>query len=165
MWSLDNKGWNHALWPQWSTDICEYLEKIYRVIRGPQCVTELVCIISWWRHQMETFVAILALCAGNSPVTGEFPSQRPVTGNFDVFFDLRLNKRLSKQPWSWWFGTPSHPLWRHCNAIPPELSWILSLCNTQSLMWDPKSIDALPVPEIEALSLTKLHTSGGRRNM
>ena len=45
---------------------------------------------SWWRHQMDTFSALLALCAGNSPVTGEFPSQRPVTRSFDVFFDLRL---------------------------------------------------------------------------
>ena len=52
---------------------------------------------SWWRHQMETFSALLALCAGNSPVTAEFPSQRPVTRSFDVFFDLRLNKRLSEQ--------------------------------------------------------------------
>ena len=41
--------------------------------------------------------AWLAFCAGNSPVTGEFHSQRPVTRSFDVFFDLRLNKRLSKQ--------------------------------------------------------------------
>ena len=41
---------------------------------------------------METFSALLALCAGNSPVTGEFPSQRPVTRSFDVFFDLRLKK-------------------------------------------------------------------------
>ena len=41
---------------------------------------------SWWRHQMETFSALLALCAGNSPVTGEFPAQRPVTRNFDGFF-------------------------------------------------------------------------------
>ena len=39
---------------------------------------------SWWRHQMETFSALLALCAGNSPVTGEFPSQRPVTRSFDA---------------------------------------------------------------------------------
>ena len=54
-------------------------------------------IISWWRHQMETFSALLALCAGNSPVSGEIPSQRPVTRSFDVFFDLRLNKRLSEQ--------------------------------------------------------------------
>ena len=59
--------------------------------------------IAWWRHQMETFSASLALCAGNSPVTGEFPSQRPVTRSFDVFFDLRLNKRLSKQSRGWWF--------------------------------------------------------------
>ena len=37
-------------------------------------------------------------CAGNSPVPGEFPAQRPVTRSFDVFFDVRLNKRLIKQP-------------------------------------------------------------------
>ena len=30
-------------------------------------------------------------CMGNSPVTGEFPTQRPVTRNFDIFFDLSLN--------------------------------------------------------------------------
>ena len=41
---------------------------------------------TWWRHQMKTFCALLALCAGNSPVTGEFPTQRPVTRSFDVFF-------------------------------------------------------------------------------
>ena len=43
---------------------------------------------TWWRHQMETFSALLALCAGNSPVTGEFRAQRPVTQSFDVFFDV-----------------------------------------------------------------------------
>ena len=41
--------------------------------------------LAWWRHQMETFSALLTLCTGNSPVTGEFPSQRPVTRSFDVF--------------------------------------------------------------------------------
>ena len=56
------------------------------------------------------------LC-GNSPVTGEFPAQRPVTQSFDVFFDLRLNKWLSKQSWGWWFETLSRPLWRHCNDM------------------------------------------------
>ena len=70
--------------------------------------------LPWWRHQ--TSSALLALCAGNSLVTGEFPSQRPVTRSFDGFFDLRLNKRLSKQSWGWWFETPSRPLWRHCNV-------------------------------------------------
>ena len=72
---------------------------------------------SWWRHQREAYSASLALCAGNSPVTGEFPSQMPVTRSFDVFFDLRLNKRLSKQPWGWWFETPSRSLWSHCNVF------------------------------------------------
>ena len=62
---------------------------------------------------METFSALLVICAGNSPVPGEFPAQRPVTRSFDVFFGLRLNKRLSKQPWGWWFETLSRPLWRH----------------------------------------------------
>ena len=72
---------------------------------------------TWWRHQMETFTALLAIWAGNSPVPGEFPSQRPVTRSFDVIFDLRLNKRLSKQSWGWWFESRSCPLWRHCNEI------------------------------------------------
>ena len=70
-------------------------------------------LVPWCRHQMETFSALLAICAGNSPITGEFPTQRPVTRSFDVFFDPSLNKRLSKQSWSWWFETPSRSLWRH----------------------------------------------------
>ena len=69
----------------------------------------------WWRHQMENFSASLAICTGNSPVTGEFPAQRPVTRSFDVFFDIGQNKRLSKEWSGWWFETSSRPLWRHCN--------------------------------------------------
>ena len=71
---------------------------------------------SWWRHQMEKFSALLAICAGNSPVSGEFPPQRPVTWSFDVCFDLGLSKRSSKQSWGWWFETLSRPFWRHCNG-------------------------------------------------
>ena len=48
---------------------------------------------------------------------GEFPTQRPVTRSFDVFFDMRPNKRLSKQSWGWWFETPSLSLWRHRNDL------------------------------------------------
>ena len=77
---------------------------------------------TWWRHQMETFSALLAICAGNSPVPGEFPTQRPVTRGFDVFFDLRLNKRLGKQSWGWLFETLSCPLWRHHNET--RQSWL-----------------------------------------
>ena len=76
-----------------------------------------VCVTAWWRHQMETFSALLAICAGNSPVPGEFPTQRPVTRSFDFFFDLPLNNRLSKQSWGWWFETLSGPLWRHSNGM------------------------------------------------
>ena len=61
--------------------------------------------------------ALLAICVGNLPVPGEFPAQRPMMRSFGVFVDLRLNKRLRKQSWDWWFETLSHPLWRHCNAV------------------------------------------------
>ena len=85
-----------------------------------------------WRHQMEIFSAFLPFCVGNSPVTGQFPSQRQVTRSFDVFFDLRLNKRLSKQSWGWLFETPSRPfmaLWRDRNEMVEQanislFSWI-----------------------------------------
>ena len=68
------------------------------------------------RHQMETFSVLLALCEWNPPVTGVFPSQRPVTRSFDDFVDLRLNKRLSKESIRRWFETTSCSLLRHCNV-------------------------------------------------
>ena len=77
-------------------------------------------LMTCWSHQMETFSALLALCTGNSPVSGEFPSQRPVMRSFGVFFDRHLNKRLSKQSWGWWFETPSRSLWRQCNDTALE---------------------------------------------
>ena len=89
-----------------------------------RCGSCLQYVISWWRHQMEIFSALLALCAGNSAVTGEFLSKRPVTRSFDVFFDQRLSKRLSKQSWGWRFETPSRSLWRHCNAYMTEYLYI-----------------------------------------
>ena len=70
--------------------------------------------LSWWRHQMETFPELLALCEGNPPVTGGFPWQRPVTRSFDVFFDWTLNKRWCTHSKRWWSETPSRLLWRHC---------------------------------------------------
>ena len=83
---------------------------------------------------METFSALLALCAGNLSAIGEFPAQRPVTRSFDVYFDLRLNKRLSKQPWGWWFVMPSWSLWRHCNdACMCVCVWIVTAHGDVSL--------------------------------
>ena len=62
-----------------------------------------------------TFSVLLALCEGNPPVTGRFPPQSPVTRSFDIFFDPRLNKRLSKQSRHRCFEMPSRTLWRHYN--------------------------------------------------
>ena len=76
---------------------------------------------SWWRHQLEIFSALLAFCAGNSLVNGEFPAQRSVTWSFDLFFGLRMNKWLSKQWKCWWFEMPSRLLWRHCNGRSTSL--------------------------------------------
>ena len=90
----------------------------------------------WWRHHVKLTFTTLAsermlfmatssngnifrvtghLC-GEFTSPGDFPAQRPVTRSFDVFFDLRPDKRLSKQPWGWWFETPSWSLWRQCNV-------------------------------------------------
>ena len=58
---------------------------------------------------------VTGLFVGNSPVTGEFPAQGPVTWSFDVFFHLHLNKCFSKESWGWWSEKPPCSLWRHCN--------------------------------------------------
>ena len=54
---------------------------------------------------------------------GEFPAQRPVTRSFDVCFDLRPNKWLSKQSWGWWFETLSWSLWRQCSVWNHFMAW------------------------------------------
>ena len=69
-------------------------------------------VIKW-----EYFACYWVLCEGNPPATAGFLSQRPVTQSLDVFYNLRLNKRLSKQSRCWWFETSSRPLWRHCNSF------------------------------------------------
>ena len=88
---------------------------------------------TWWRHQMGTFSVLLALCEGNTPVTGGFPSQRPATRSFDVFFDLRLNERVSKQSRRRWFETPSRSSWRHCNE---ELQKLVNMTRSTTAMAD-----------------------------
>ena len=96
------------------TVMCSFCQQtIYHLVLFIETTTSR----TWWHHQMETFSALLDLCAGNSPVTGEFPSQRPVMRSFDVFSDLHLNKQLNNQSWGWWFETPSCSLWHHCNEF------------------------------------------------
>ena len=105
---LMTSSWNSVIVPH-------YVYGLYHTCTIPWIRYTALRRNTWWRHQVETFSALLAICAGNSPVSGEFPAQRPVTWSFDVFFDLCPNKRLSKQSWGWWFETPSGLLWRHSN--------------------------------------------------
>ena len=84
------------------------------------------------------FSALLALCAGNSPVTGEFPSQRPVTRSIGVFSDLRLNKRLSKQSGHRWSETPSCSL-KHYSNIILRVGW-----NSFFIVWP--EMGNIPLP-------------------
>ena len=124
-------------------------------------------IYPWWRHQMEIFSALLAVSARNSPVTGEFHPQRPVTRSFDDFFDVHLNKRLSKQSRGWWLGTPSCSLWRHCNvskshsAQLPHCSWIqgseISCCAKE--LWLPDTVSGWPYPILNNAILKALNQS------
>ena len=104
LWLDTKEAANHYLshwWPSLRPNIC-------------QIKTQWVKLIMMTSSNGSV---LLALCEGNSPVIGEFPSQRPVTRSADVFFDLCVNKRLSKHSRRWWFETPSHSLWRHCNVI------------------------------------------------
>ena len=80
--------------------------------------------LSWMLDDITSVVGYFMMTSSNGNIFrvtshlcgefGEFPAERPVTRSFDVFVDLRLNKRLSKQSCGWWFETLSRPLWRHC---------------------------------------------------
>ena len=70
---------------------------------------------------METFSALLALYArGIHRSPGNYPYKSQWRGA--LMFSLIctwtyvVNKRLSKQWWSWWLNMPSRSLWRHCNG-------------------------------------------------
>ena len=90
-----------------------------------------------------------SVTAGNSPVTGEFPSHRQMTRSFDVFFDVRLNKRLSKQSRRRWVETPSRSLWRHCNVVPNSDQW-------SGQPWDLSAFNASLLSNFELVKRVKL---------
>ena len=91
------------------------------------CNAQVVSVSMMTSSNGNIFRVTGPLC-GEFTGPGEFPTQRPVTRSFDFFFDLRLNKRLSKQPWGWWCETLSWSLWRHCNEYKGRLSrYIISI--------------------------------------
>ena len=107
-----------VVWPHCRSSVINEFDVTYGVY--PVNSSYILTIIPGWfmTSSMEAFSALFGPLCGEFPVTGEFTSQRPVTRSFDVFFVLRLNKRLNKQSWGWWFGTPwCSLLWRHCNEL------------------------------------------------
>ena len=78
-------------------------------------LVHLLHVKTLWRNEMDTFSTLQVLCERKPPITGGFLSQRQVTRSFDIFFDLRLNKRLNKQSRRRWFETPSRSLWHDYN--------------------------------------------------
>ena len=160
-WCNKHNPVNHFVllfcWP-----VAKYMESLHvlksqfgqiltNMIKRQDILLLWITIGSWWRHQMETFSPLLSICAGNSPASGEFPAQTPVTRSFEVFFDLSLNKRLRKQSWGWWFETLSRPLLRHCNylltgtQLNTTLSWpqCLTFCrrDRNGFNWVPLALN------------------------
>ena len=60
---------------------------------------------------------VIGLLCGEFTGPRWIPCKKACGAEFDVFFDMRLNKPLSKQWWGWWFKTLSRPLWCHCNDV------------------------------------------------
>ena len=78
------------------------------------------------------------------------PSQRAVTRSFDVFVDMSLNNRLSKQSRRRWFETPLHSSWRPCNVPlqrPEKSQRKHTHCFVRSLViYKPCSFDPIEKP-------------------
>ena len=107
--------------------------------------------VAWYGlHRMTSSKG--TICRATGPLCGEFtglgefPTQRPVTQSFDVFFDLRLNKPLSKQPWGWWFETPPWSLLRQCNEH------CTSQCHNSSYTYWSHSGMASPIIVIKSIA-------------
>ena len=97
-------------------------------------------------------------------------TQRPDTRSFDIFFDILLNKRLSKKPWGWWFETPSRSLWRQCNVpylpgISHEIfsSWMVAIL-TGTRVFRPPSILKPPSQATRKCLIPLRNLEGGRLN-
>ena len=90
-------------------------------------IEDIIKPLTWWRHQMETFSALLAICGGihRSPVNSPHKGQWRGALTFPLIW---LNRQLSKQSWGWWFETPSCSLWRHCNEkMTSNGSWCIGI--------------------------------------
>ena len=113
-------------WWKWLALKCEEL-----ILHNNTCM-----VLTWWRHQMKSFSALLGLCEGKPSVTGGFPHKGQWRGALMFYFTCAWKKRLSKQSTRWRFETLSCSLWRHCNEVHP--CWCLSPApHQQGHYWTP----------------------------
>ena len=117
-WSLISNITHLALyWTKWSPFRRWCFQVHFREWKGLYFDYNFTEVCSMMTSSNGNIFRVTSPLCGEFTGPGEFPTQRTVTGSFDVFFDLRLNKRLSKQWWGWWFETPSWSLWRQCNVL------------------------------------------------
>ena len=109
-----NLKMSNILLRPWCVDVQICIEKSGR---HAECVNSVLLWLLMMTSSNGNIFCVTALPFVRGPFIGELPTQRPETRSFDIFFDPLLNKRLSKQPWCWWFETPSRSLWRHCDVI------------------------------------------------
>ena len=107
--------WKKPTWSRWSW---YYNEFYFSLHNNVQRIHIKYDDVMKWKHFPRHWPFVRGI--HRSPVNS--PHKRPVTRSFDVFFDLGLNKRLSKQSRRWLFKTPSCSLWRHCNDMGYEPS-------------------------------------------
>ena len=129
----------HSIWPRWRDtgghrESCSYGQCAWLHIHSAGGK-----VTAWWRHQMETFSALLALCVGNSPVPVNSPHKGRWRGAL-MFSLICFNKQLGKKPWGWWFETPSWSLWRHYNVETVQ-SFMPSLRSPSDLILVSSCID------------------------
>ena len=156
-------NWTYFLWPKYFAHTNSIDVALTHLHLWFSCLVRILNLIPWHTEAETKFMMTSSngnifrdtgpLC-GDSPVTGEFPSQRPVTRSFDVFFDLRLNKQLSKQSWGWWFETPSRSLWRHCNVQPFRRQH--SQIHFNEKIWISLQISMKFVPKVRISNITTL---------
>ena len=131
---MDTLYCNESVWP----DDHQSTQSMYTVPEYPVTSCDTGCVQSLfhddvikWKHFLRYWPFVQGLY--RSPVNS--PAKRSVTRSFDIFFELRLNKRLSKQWWGWWFDTPSCPLWRQCNGFQRRVSSLLGAAIVLAPSW------------------------------
>ena len=129
-------------------DACQYMDGQIFILF---CVSEF-----WYLSTKATYKTsiimmtssngyIFRVCEGNPPISGDLRSHRPATHGFRVFFDLPLNKRLSKHSWCWWFETPASSLWRYCNDN--DVNMAKSIRVAKFLLWIRQYVSTANLPD------------------